>query len=160
MENLFQIFLISIIQGITEFVPVSSSAHINLLSKIFDYEKTELILNISAHFGSLIAVIIFFRLEIFQMRKNKNLFFKIIISSIPLIIVGYFLVKYQITPYLRSLEIMGWATIIFGIVIYFADKFETSNSIKKNFDIKNAIIVGCFQILALILQTYALNSKN
>ena len=98
MENLFQIFLISIIQGITEFVPVSSSAHINLLSKIFDYEKTELILNISAHFGSLIAVIIFFRLEIFQMRKNKNLFFKIIISSIPLIIVGYFLVKYQITP--------------------------------------------------------------
>ena len=150
MENLFQIFLISIIQGITEFVPVSSSAHINLLSKIFDYEKTELILNISAHFGSLIAVIIFFRLEIFQMRKNKNLFFKIIISSIPLIIVGFFLVKYQITPYLRSLEIMGWATIIFGIVIYFADKFETSNSIKKNFDIKNAIIVGCFQILALI----------
>ena len=150
MENLFQIFLISIIQGITEFVPVSSSAHIILLSKIFDYEKTELRLNISAHFGSLIAVIIFFRLEIFQMRKNKNLFFKIIISSIPLIIVGYFLVKYQITPYLRSLEIMGWATIIFGIVIYFADKFETSNSIKKNFDIKNAIIVGCFQILALI----------
>ena len=56
MENILQIVLISIIQGVTEFIPVSSSAHVNLLSKIFGYEDIELIINVSAHFGSLIAV--------------------------------------------------------------------------------------------------------
>ncbi len=61
MENILQILLISIIQGITEFVPVSSSAHVNLLSKIFEYEDVELTINVSAHLGSLIAVIFFFR---------------------------------------------------------------------------------------------------
>ena len=57
MENILQIFLLSIIQGVTEFIPVSSSAHVNLLSKVFGHQDIELIINVSAHFGSLIAVI-------------------------------------------------------------------------------------------------------
>ena len=61
MENFLQIILVSITQGITEFIPVSSSAHINLLSKIFDHRDVELIINFSAHLGSLIAVIFFFK---------------------------------------------------------------------------------------------------
>ncbi len=59
MENIIQIFLISLIQGVAEFVPVSSSANINLLSKLFGFEEIELTINVSAHFGSLIAVIFF-----------------------------------------------------------------------------------------------------
>ena len=150
MENILQIFLISIIQGVTEFIPVSSSAHVNLLSKIFGYQDVELTINVSAHFGSLVAVVFFFRKEIFEFAKNKNLFFKIIISSIPLGIVGFFLIKYEIISNLRTLEIMGWTTITFGLLLYVSDKFELNQNIKKNFSIKNAIIVGCFQILALV----------
>ena len=150
MENILQILLISIIQGVTEFIPVSSSAHVNLVSKIFGYQEIELIINVSAHFGSLIAVILFFRKEIFEFAKNKNLFFKIIIASIPLCIVGFFLIKYGMISSLRTLAIMGWTTIIFGLLLYASDKFQLNQTIRKNFSIKSAIIIGCYQILALI----------
>tara|TARA_B100001996_G_C18611059_1_gene573718 strand:+ start:90 stop:857 length:768 start_codon:yes stop_codon:yes gene_type:complete len=150
MENILQILLISIIQGVAEFIPVSSSAHINLLSKIFEYQEIELIINVSAHFGSLVAVVIFFRKEIFEFTKNKNLFLKIAMASIPLAIVGFVLIKYEIISNLRSFEIMGWTTIIFGILLYVSDKFKFNHNIENNFNIKSAIIVGCFQILAII----------
>lgn len=150
MENILQILIITIIQGIAEFVPVSSSAHVNVLSKIFGYKDIELVINVSAHFGSLIAVLLFFKKEIFEFSKNKNLFFKMIISSIPLGVVGLFLIKYQLVTNLRTLEFMGWTTILFGILLYFSDKFQMTFNIKDNFSFKNAIIIGCFQILALI----------
>jgi len=80
MENIIQILLISIIQGIAEFIPVSSSAHINLLSNLFNYEKIELAINVSAHFGSLVAVLFYFNKEVSKREKNifsgKNSFFK------------------------------------------------------------------------------------
>mgnify|MGYP001181340584 CR=1 FL=1 len=150
MENFLQIFLISLIQGITEFIPVSSSAHVNLLSKIFGYEDIEMVVNVSAHFGSLIAVIFFFKKEIFQFTKNKTLFFKIIISSIPLGIIGFFLIKYGLISGLRSLKIIGWTTIVFGLLLYISDKFNIKYNIKNNFTFKTAILVGFFQVLALI----------
>tara|TARA_Y100000590_G_scaffold196145_1_gene222706 strand:+ start:577 stop:1344 length:768 start_codon:yes stop_codon:yes gene_type:complete len=150
MENILQIILISIIQGVTEFIPVSSSAHINLLSKVFGYQDIELIINVSAHFGSLVAVIFFFRKEIFEFAKNKNLFSKIVIASIPIGVVGFFLIKYGIISNLRTLEIMGWTTIIFGLLLYVSDRFQLNQNIKDNLSVKNAILIGCFQILALV----------
>ena len=150
MENILQIILVSIIQGITEFIPVSSSAHVNLLSKIFGYQDIELVINVSAHFGSLIAVIFFFRKEVFEFTKNKNLFFKIIIASVPLGTVGFFLIKYEIVSNLRTFEVMGWTTIIFGLLLYISDKFKLNQNIENNFTFKNSIIIGFFQILAII----------
>ena len=84
MENIFQIITISIVQGITEFLPVSSSAHLNLLSNLFGFREEELIINISAHVGSLFAVVFFFKKEIINFGKNKKLFFKIVLASLPL----------------------------------------------------------------------------
>ena len=150
MENIFHILLISIIQGITEFLPVSSSAHVNLLSRIFGHDDIEIIINVSAHFGSLIAVILFFRKEIFEFTKNKNLFLNIIIASIPLGLAGFFLIKHEIITSLRTFEVIGWCTIIFGLLLYVSDKFELKQNIKSNFGLKNALIIGFFQILALI----------
>jgi len=150
MENILQIFLISIIQGVAEFIPVSSSAHVNLLSKIFEYQEIELIINVSAHFGSLVAVTFFFRGEIFEFAKNKNLFLKVVIASIPLFFVGFVLIKYELVSNLRTLEIMGWTTIIFGLLLYISDKFQLNKNIQNNFSIKNALILGFFQVLALV----------
>ena len=150
MENIIQILLISIIQGIAEFIPVSSSAHINLLSNLFNYEKIELAINVSAHFGSLVAVLFYFNKEIYNFSKNKNLFYKVIIASIPIFIIGYILIELKIISNLRTIEIMGWTTIIFGILLYFSDKFKIKLKMKNNFTFKNAIIIGFYQTLALI----------
>mgnify|MGYP005719792833 CR=1 FL=1 len=81
MENFIQILILSITQGITEFLPVSSSAHLNLISKYFAIEN-ELLINVYAHMGSLLAVIFFFREDIVNFRKNKKLFSKIILATI------------------------------------------------------------------------------
>ena len=81
MENFFQILIISIFQGITEFLPVSSSAHLNLLSIFFNYKENELIINVSAHIGSLLAVVFFFKNEILNFGKNKKLFNRVLIDS-------------------------------------------------------------------------------
>ena len=150
MENIIQILLISIIQGIAEFIPVSSSAHIILLSNLFNYEKFELAINVSAHFGSLVAVLFYFNKEIYNFSKNKNLFYKVIIASIPIFIIGYILIELKIISNLRTIEIMGWTTIIFGILLYFSDKFKIKLKMKNNFTFRNAIIIGFYQTLALI----------
>ena len=150
MENIIQILLISIIQGIAEFIPVSSSAHIILLSNLFNYEKFELAINVSAHFGSLVAVLFYFNKEIYNFSKNKNLFYKVLIASIPIFIIGYILIELKIISNLRTIEIMGWTTIIFGILLYISDKSKIKLKMKNNFTFRNAIIIGFYQTLALI----------
>ena len=149
MENIFQIVLISIIQGVTEFVPVSSSAHIILVSKFFNIDDIELVINFSAHFGSLVAVVFFFREEILKFSKNKNLFAKIILSSIPILIIGFVLSKYELIYQLRTLEIIGWMTIIFGFLLYYSDRFKINNDIKNNYTLQSALKIGIFQIMVL-----------
>ena len=150
MENFFQIFVISIIQGITEFLPVSSSAHLNLISNFFELQKESLMLNVSAHTGSLLAVLLFFKKEIIAFGKNQKLFFRIIFASIPLFLFGYLIVKYNLVSDLSTYKVIGWTTIIFGILLYFADKFDLGQKIQDNFTVKNAFIIGFFQVLALI----------
>ena len=150
MENIFQVLIISIIQGVTEFLPVSSSAHLNLLSNLFGFREEELLINISAHVGSLFAVIFFFKKEIINFGKNQKLFFRIILASLPLFFFGYLIVHYNLIPELRTYKIIGWTTVIFAIFLYLADKFKTTLNIKKNFTTKNAVIIGFLQVLALI----------
>ena len=150
MENIFQILTISIVQGITEFLPVSSSAHLNLLSNLFGFKQEELIINISAHVGSLFAVVFFFKKEIINFGKNKKLFFNVILASLPLFFFGYLIVNYNLIPGLRTYKIIGWTTVIFGVLLYLADKFKTKLNIQRNFTTKNAVIIGFFQVLALM----------
>jgi undecaprenyl-diphosphatase len=128
---MIEIFLLAVVQGITEFLPISSSAHLILISKYFNFENNNLTIDMSLHVGSLLAVLFFFKNDFFSVVKNKNLFFKIVISSIPVLCVGYLLVKFEIIDYLRSYEIIGWMTIIFGVVLYFADKSVVKNNINK-----------------------------
>ncbi len=150
MENFFEVLIISIVQGITEFLPVSSSAHLYLLSNLFGFRDEELLVNISAHIGSLFAVVFFFKKEIIDFGKNQKLFFKIILGSLPLIFIGYLMVNYNLVPGLRTYKIIGWTTLLFGILLFFADKFKATENMQKNFTYKKALILGFFQVLALI----------
>ncbi len=145
-----EIFILSLIQGITEFLPISSSSHLIIVSQYIDFTNQSLTIDLSLHIGSFIAIITYFHKDIFNFYKNRELFIKIIISSIPVMFVGFFLVKTNFIDKLRSLEIIGWTTIIFGILLYISDKFKLEKNVEKNFNYKSAILIGLFQVLSLI----------
>ena len=142
--------ILSIIQGISEFIPVSSSAHLLIISRLSDFNVSNLQLDISLHLGSLLAIILFFRKELINIINNKNIFLLIILGSIPLVIVGYIFYSTNLIDQFRNLKVVAWTTLIFGILLYFSDKFEFKNKISSELNIKSIIIIGLFQILAII----------
>ena len=101
------IFLLSLIQGITEFLPISSSSHLIIFSKYSNFENQSLTIDISLHIGSFLAVTTYFYKDIINLIKNRNLFFKILIASIPILIFGYFLVQTNLIDKLRNIEVIG-----------------------------------------------------
>ena len=109
-----------------------------------------MILNVSLHIGSFLAVLTFFYRDIINFVKNKQLFIKIFISSLPVMICGYILVETNLIKNLRNIEIIGWTTIIFGLLLFVSDKFSLEKNIDNNFNFKSAIIIGLFQVLSLI----------
>ncbi len=142
--------ILSIIQGISEFIPVSSSAHLLIISRLSDFNVSNLQLDISLHLGSLLAIILFFRKELINIINNKNIFLLIILGSIPLVIIGYIFYSTNLIDQFRNLKVIAWTTLIFGILLYFSDKFELKNKISSELNIKSIIIIGLFQILAII----------
>ena len=148
--TMIEIFILSIIQGVTEFLPVSSSSHLIIISEYLNFENQSLSIDVSLHIGSFIAVITYFRKDIINFIKNKELFFKIFLSSIPVMLTGFLLVKFELIDQLRNLQVIGWTTIIFGILLYISDKFSIENKIDNNFTIKSAMIIGILQIFSLI----------
>lgn len=147
---MIEILILSVVQGITEFLPISSSSHLILVSKFFVFDNQNLSIDVSLHMGSFLAVLVYFKNDIFDFVKNKELLFKIIISSFPVMIVGYLLIELNLINQLRNVETIGWMTIVFGIVLYISDKFKCSKKIEKNFNYKSAIIIGVIQILSLV----------
>ena len=147
---MIEIIILSIIQGITEFLPVSSSSHLILIGNYLDFQNQNLSIDVSLHIGSFIAVVTYFWDDIKNFIANKVLFTKIIISSIPVMLVGYFLVELGLIEKLRNIKIIGWTTIIFCIVLYISDRFEISRKLDTNFTYKSAMLIGIFQILSLI----------
>tara|TARA_Y100001970_G_scaffold155435_1_gene190285 strand:- start:1128 stop:1883 length:756 start_codon:yes stop_codon:yes gene_type:complete len=145
-----EIILLSFIQGLTEFIPVSSSSHLILVSEYLNFDNKNLSIDVSLHIGSFFAVLFYFKKEVLNFIKYKELFLKILVSSIPVIILGFILVKSNAIDALRDVRIIGLTTIIFGLLLFFSDRLETKKDMNKNFDYKSAIIIGILQILSLI----------
>ena len=142
--------ILAFIQGFTEFIPVSSSAHLIIISKISNFNISSLQLDISLHLGSLLAIIFYFRKDLLNITKNKSLFLLIVFGSIPLIIVGYFFYSSGLIENFRNLKVIAWATLIFGILLFIADRSTIKNKINDNLNLKNILLIGIFQILAII----------
>jgi len=147
---MLEVIFLSVIQGVTEFLPISSSAHLILVSKYFNFLNQNLTLDISLHIGSLLAIVFYFRKDLQDFINNKILFFKIILSSIPVILFGFFLVKLNLIDFLRSYKVIGWTTIIFGLLLYVSDLVKIKKITIKNFQYKHALYIGLFQIMSLI----------
>jgi len=145
-----EIFILSLVQGITEFLPVSSSSHLILISKYFNFGNQSLSIDVSLHIGSFIAVLVYFNKDIVSFFNNKIIFFKILISSIPVMIVGFILVETGIIEKIRNIRIIAFTTIIFGVLLYFSDRFKLEKNIHKDFTYKSALFIGFFQIISLV----------
>ena len=147
---MIEIIVLSLIQGITEFLPISSSSHLIIVSEYLEFNNKNLEIDVSLHIGSFLAVIVFFRKDIFNFVQNKDLFLKILIGSLPVMIVGYLLVKFNFIDQIRNIKVIGWTTLIFGILLYLSDKSNVQNKISSNFTLKLALLIGFLQILSLI----------
>ena len=88
-QNIIEVLILSVIQGVSEFLPVSSSAHLILVSSLYEFKSNSLLIDISLHLGSLLAIIYFFREELLDVKNNKRLLSLIVLGSIPLIAVSY-----------------------------------------------------------------------
>ena len=150
ISNYLEVLILSIIQGISEFLPVSSSAHLIIFSNIINFSNQSLIFDVGLHLGSLLAILFYFRKELLNIANDKKLFNLLLIGSIPLILVGYIFYSTGIINSFRNLKIIAWTTLIFGLLMYFADTFKIEKKIEKNLTIKNILIIGIMQILALI----------
>ncbi len=152
-----QYFLIGVIQGVTEFLPISSSGHLVLFAKLTNWEDQGLFTDIAVHFGTLFAVILYLRKDIYYLLLNifqfkifeDQIIFKIILSTLPAILLGYFIYDY-VSLYFRSIQLIAISSIVFAIILYFADKINIQTKSWQNITYPEALLVGLFQILAFI----------
>ena len=139
LSNIIEIIILSLVQGISEFIPISSSAHLIIVSKLYEFKSS-----------SLLIIIFFFKRELINLQNNKKLLKLIIFGSIPLITVGYIIYATEFIYLLRNIEIIAWTTLIFGIILYLADRNRLDKKITSDLNLKTILYIGLFQILALI----------
>ena len=149
-QEFIEILILSAIQGISEFLPISSSAHLIIVSSLYNLKASSLLIDISLHLGSLLAIIFFFRKDLFDLKNNQRLLKLIILGSIPLVIFGYILHSTELISLLRNIKVIAWTTLFFGIILYFADQRKIDQNISSNLNIRSILFIGLFQILALI----------
>ncbi len=171
--NWLQIIILSFLQGLTEFLPISSSAHLVIPSQIGIWSDQGLTFDVAVHFGSLFAVIIYFRREVrdlihqFFALVGKILAFKLdfrnelgstedtinlvhlLVATIPILFAG-FILKDIAENQLRSLPIIATSTILFGLILWLADSKRTIQKTQKRMTMSRALLIGIAQIAAII----------
>ncbi len=150
IQDFIEILILSAVQGISEFLPISSSAHLILISNFYNFSSSSLFIDIGLHLGSLFAIIYYFKEDLLNLKDNQKLLVLILVGSIPLIIFGYILYSTDIINLLRNIEIIAWTTLFFALVLFFSDKRDTNQNISTNLNIKTILFIGLFQILALV----------
>ncbi len=154
----FQYFFIGFIQGITEFLPISSSAHLILIAELTNWKDQGIFTDIAVHVGTLMAVIVYLLKDIriiifdfFKFKKNNSEYFaiKIILSTLPALVVGFIVYEYFV-EYFRNLLVVAWASIIFGIILFLADQRRHVTKKWENLSFFEVFLIGLCQTLAFI----------
>jgi undecaprenyl-diphosphatase len=160
---LLQLVLIALIQGITEFLPVSSSGHLILLPHLTNLEDQGQVIDVAVHIGTLFAVIFYFWADVRlaltgipRLLRGKvdtqgaMLALCLAIATVPVVIVGLALKLTGLDDMLRSIAVIGWAMLIFGILLYWADQNGKTHKTASAWQIKDALVMGMWQAVALI----------
>ncbi|MDC1286589.1 undecaprenyl-diphosphate phosphatase [Gammaproteobacteria bacterium] len=161
MDSL-QIVILAIVQGLTEFLPISSSAHLVLLPQLLNWSEHGLVFDVAVHFGSLLAVLFYFRHEVRRMlvawscslaggeaNQDSLLAWWVIIGTLPAVAVG-FLFQHSIESILRAPWIVASASIFFGILLWVADRKSSRQRDEYELTLKDVLMIGCCQVLSLI----------
>ncbi|WIY26891.1 undecaprenyl-diphosphate phosphatase [Parasedimentitalea psychrophila] len=160
---LFQLILVALIQGITEFLPISSSGHLILLPALTGLQDQGQLIDVAAHIGTLIAVVVFFwsdvRIGLGGVPRllsgradtaGSRLALGLLVATIPTIILGAVLHFTGLSSALRSMTVIGWTMLGFGLVLYVADQKGRTGKTACDWGMKDALIMGLWQMLALI----------
>ena len=160
--DIFQVIVLALIQGLTEFLPISSSAHLILPAQLLDWQDQGLTFDVAVNTGSLLAVVIYFRRELFSMftawtgslvsrkqTQESKLAWWIILATIPAVIFG-FTAKDFISTHLRNIEVIATTTIVFGLLLWWADKLNREGFSEFQVGWKKALLIGFAQAMALI----------
>ncbi|WP_170765446.1 undecaprenyl-diphosphate phosphatase [Ruegeria lacuscaerulensis] len=161
--SFFQLILAAIIQGITEFLPISSSGHLILLPSLTGMDDQGLAIDVAVHVGTLGAVILYFWSDVKQAiaglpraltgrvdTPQARLAMGLIIATIPTVIVGAILFKTGLSDSLRSMAVIGWTMLGFGLVLYWMDQKGPQTKSADDWGLRDAFIMGLWQVLALI----------
>ena len=157
------IVVLTIIQGVTEFLPVSSSGHLVLVPLITGWQDQGLVMDVAVHVGTLAAVLVYFWRDLWQIvlgwmggnwrrpdrRLGRALGFYVVVSAIPVLIVGAVVFLLAPTAF-RDPEIVAWATIGFGFLLYAADRMGMTVRRIEHLTLRHAFAIGLFQVLALV----------
>jgi undecaprenyl-diphosphatase len=160
--TLVQIIVLSLVQGLTEFLPVSSSAHLILGGKAFGWADQGLVFDVATHLGTLFAVLLYFRADLFQMvasclrpvrtdddRRHRTLLIGIALASVPVLVVG-FLARDLVEQYLRDVRVIAWMTLVFGLLLWLADARSRRDRNIEELGWKSAVWIGLAQVCALV----------
>nr|WP_321446136.1 undecaprenyl-diphosphate phosphatase [uncultured Cohaesibacter sp.] len=164
---LMQIIVIAIIQGITEFLPISSSGHLAITSDITGWADQGLAMDVMLHVGSLFAIFVYFWRDVLNLAigglnllrgrvtPHGKLALYIILATIPAVIFGLILKKTGAIDALRAddllkLQVVGWAAIFYGALLYLADRFGPNEKAMENMTLPPALMIGLAQMLALV----------
>lgn len=151
--DILNIIILSLIQGITEFLPISSSSHLILIPILTEYPDQGVMFDIALHTGSLLAVIIYYRREIIKALMlsdhGNNLIKLLIIGSIPLPIAGLLIIDF-VSYNLRGIEVIGLMTISFALLLLIADRKSENNNDIADISSIAILTIGLFQTLALV----------
>jgi undecaprenyl-diphosphatase len=161
--SLFHLFILAVIQGLTEFLPVSSSGHLILLPSLTGAQDQGLAIDVAVHVGTLLAVVLYFwadvRLALVgcgRLVRGKVdtqgafLALCLILATIPVVIAGLIIKLTGLDEMLRSVAVIGWMMLIFGVVLYWADKTGGHEKTSTDWTVKDACLMGLAQVLALI----------
>jgi len=158
----FEAIMLALVQGLTEFLPISSSAHLILPSQVLGWSDQGLAFDVAVHVGTLLAIVIYFRREVFDLSQawlnsvtgrkqsqNGRLAWLIVLSTIPAGLAGILFNDY-ISENLRSTAVIASTTIIFGLVLFLADRRGSRLLTIDSMNVKSAVIIGLSQAIALI----------
>lgn len=160
--DLIQIFILALLQGLTEFLPISSSAHLILLPKLLGWEDQGLAFDVAVHVGTLGAVVLYMRREITPMVRDwthslktrqqtghSRLAWGVIIGTVPAVVAGL-LMKETVETVLRSPLVIAWATLGFGILLWISDYNAKCDKKEHGLSWRDCLMIGLAQALALI----------